>query len=551
MSHVPPALTPNQHRFWIPVLILLLAAGAMVGLPYVPTETLDEGTRNSLIIAVVALAALLVALWYLSLSGFSWTTRIVGPAAALGLVVAAMPAPGGGLLIRRIEFNGFMQVRLEFVWQDDPEELLDEYLKKQAKTRESPAADSTLPGELADADYMSEYRGKKRDGIVPGEPLSETWGEGQPKELWKHPVGGGYASFAVDGNRAFTIEQRRENEAVVCYDIPSGVEIWAHEYPGRFEETLGGLGPRSTPTFHDGRLYSLGALGSLRCLNAADGTLVWAKDIFEVNGSKNLQWGMSGSPLVVDGKVIVTPGSQGGSTDSGAVLAFDATTGELLRKGTGPQGSYASPMLAELLGVRQILVFDAAGLAGYDPDQLDELWRFEWKSQFDINAAQPVVVDDHTVFITSNVGCALIELTQNDGSWTATPKWKDITLKADYSNAILQDGHVYGLDKGYLTCVKLADGKRAWKGKNKYGNGQMLLRGKLLVIISESEARLSLVRATPEKFEPLHSIPVFEEFKTWNCPVLSGNRLLLRNHVQMAGFELPFAELSLAADASP
>lgn len=538
MSEVPAVLAPKRHRFWIPILVLLLAAGAIVGLPYVPPENLDEGIRNSIILAIGVAAVALIALWYFLLSGFPWVARIVGLGALLLVVVAAIPAPGGGLVVREWEFDSVMRVRPIYAWQKDNEQAGEEYRKAQEKLKGTAIDDVSLPENLADANYMSEYRGKNRDGIVPGAALAETWEEGEPKEIWRHPVGGGYSSFAVDGNRAVTIEQRGDKEAIVCYDIPSGREVWAHEYSGRFAETLGGVGPRSTPTLHDGRVYSLGALGSLRCLKATDGALIWEKDIFEVNKSENLVWGMSGSPLVLDKKVIVTPGSQGGSADSGAVLAFDAETGEIIWKGAGPQGSYASPMLAKLCDVPQILVFDAGGLAGIDPENGRELWRFEWKSQYDINAAQPIVVDDQSVFITSNEGCALVELSKTDEGWTATKKWSNIQLKSDFSNAILHDGHVYGLDKGYMACMRVNDGKRLWKGK-KYGSGQMLLRGDLLLILGEKEAELTLVKATPERFDLLAEIPVFDEFKTWNCPVLSGNRLLLRNHVEMVAYELP------------
>ena len=123
--------------------------------------------------------------------------------------------------------------------------------------------------------------------------------------MWKQPIGLGYASFVAAGGRAFTIEQRRLQEVVSAYDIETGRELWTHGWDGAFVESMGGNGPRATPTYHDGRIYALGALGELRCLDALTGGLVWRRNILSDAGASNLEWGMAASPLIVDDKVIV------------------------------------------------------------------------------------------------------------------------------------------------------------------------------------------------------------------------------------------------------
>ena len=247
---------------------------------------------------------------------------------------------------------------------------------------------------------------------------------------------------------------------------------------------------------------------------------------------------MSGSPLVYDGRVVVNPGTQKGSASSGDILSMDANKGEILSRGGKAKASYCSPMLATLAGKQQILVFDAAGLAGFDPDDASELWRVPWISDFDINAAQPVVLDGTHVVITSQAGCALLELSVDNGQWTATEKWRNRLMKCSYANPIARNGFLYGLDEGILACLDLSTGKRLWK-KGRFGHGQILLSGDLLLVLGE-KGELALVEAVPDEFRELGRIQAIEG-KTWNNPVLVGGRALVPNHLEMACYELPLA----------
>src|SRR5262249_53256837 len=186
-----------------------------------------------------------------------------------------------------------MLPRFHFRWERPPEDELEAHRQRQGAV---PAAAVTLAG---DADCPA-YRGEHRDGVVHGPALARDWGT-QPPLLWRQPGGGGFA--AVAGNAAITIEQRRDREAVVCYDAATGRERWVRDYDAHFQEAMGGPGPRATPTIIDGEVYSLGATGRLLCLDEATGRLKWEKDILKDND--NLQWGMSGSPLVYDRVMVV------------------------------------------------------------------------------------------------------------------------------------------------------------------------------------------------------------------------------------------------------
>ena len=148
--------------------------------------------------------------------------------------------------------------------------------------------------------FWPAFRGSARDGRYEETPIRTDWpAKGLPL-LWRQPVGGGYASFAVARGLAFTIEQRRQNEVVAAYHLDTGREVWTDSWPAAFHESMGGDGPRATPTWDDGRLYALGATGEFRCLDAQTGRRLWSKNILADNQAENLTWGMAASPLIVD-----------------------------------------------------------------------------------------------------------------------------------------------------------------------------------------------------------------------------------------------------------
>ncbi len=179
--------------------------------------------------------------------------------------------------------------------------------------------------------------------------------------MWKKPIGGGRASFAVADGRAFTIEQRRQQEVVAAYDVMTGRELWTSAWQARFSQWMGGgEGPRATPAWADGFVFALGARGELRCLDAATGRLVWRTNILADAGAKNLRWGMAASPLIAGDAVIVLPGGSAGRS----VAAYDRRTGKRLWTALDDPQAYVSPMQVTLLGVPQFLVVSARRLVG-------------------------------------------------------------------------------------------------------------------------------------------------------------------------------------------
>jgi outer membrane protein assembly factor BamB len=399
---------------------------------------------------------------------------------------------------------------------------------------DSPPAGAPPPGARGSArDYWVGFRGPSRDGHYREMPVWTDWPARGLTPVWKQPAGGGYASFAVVGGRAFTIEQRRAQEVVAAYDVETGRELWAHASDAEFREFMGGDGPRATPAWSDGRVYALGALGELRALDADTGRLLWRRNILEDNGASNLQWGMAASPLVVDDVVVVLPGGGGGRS----VVAYDTRTGERAWSALDDKQAYSSPMLATLAGRRQLLVFSASRLVGLTPDGGKVLWEHPWVTEYDINASQPLVVGDRRVFVSSGYGkgAALLELAEEGGRFEVREVWRTNRMKNRFSSSVLHEGFVYGLDEAILACLDVETGELKWKG-GRYGHGQLLLASGHLIVLTE-DGDLALVRATPERHDERVRFSVLDG-KTWNHPAMADGRLLVRNLAQMAAFDL-------------
>jgi outer membrane protein assembly factor BamB len=399
---------------------------------------------------------------------------------------------------------------------------------------QAPAAGTPSPARVTSAEpYWTDFRGPRRDGHYRQRPILTNWPASGLKPMWKQPAGGGYASFVIARGRAFTIEQRGPLEAVAAYDVQTGRELWTNSWPALFSESLGGDGPRATPTWADGVVYALGGLGELRALDETTGGVLWRKNILEDNDARNLEWGMAAAPLVVDDTLVVLPGGSKGRS----VVAYDRRTGARVWSALDDQQAYSSPMLVTLAGVRQILVFSAPRLMGLSPDRGEVLWEHPWETEYDINASQPLLLGDNRLFVSTGYdkGAGVIELVPEGGKLSVRQIWRNNRMKNTFTSSVLHDGFVYGLDESILACMDAATGQLKWKG-GRYGYGQVLLADGHLIVLTEN-GDLALVRATPERHEEIVRFPVLNG-KTWSHPAMADGYLLVRNVAEMAAFDL-------------
>jgi len=494
---------------------------------------------------VTPLSAIALGAWWFFFSGLAWKQRFQG---LLGAGIAA------GLFMGVYQFDGFggdMLPRWSPRSFKTREEQLDDFLKSQPTTATptettvgEPSQSELGPKNSVNATLddnaivvrtgdWPNFRGKDWNSTVTDGPeLARDWKQRSPELVWKHPSGVGWSSFSVADGLIFTQEQRGEREAIVCYQLATGDQSWVNEEVTLFTETLGGDGPRSTPTVLNSQVYALGATGILKCLDGRTGSTIWRTNILKDAEATNLQWAMAGSPLIVDGKVIVNPG---GLNDS-SLAAYDQKTGEpVWSSGTSP-ASYSTPQMMEVDGIRFITIYDGDGVTGYSIDgQLE--WHYAWTNQPKIHVAMPLIQGNRVLVGTAyGIGNSLFEVFKTDNGWDTKSIWEAKSLKPKFNDYVIRNGHVYGLDSGIMVCIDFETGKRKWK-RGRYGFGQVICAADLLIVTTE-EGEIVLLEATPEAHRELGRIQAVEG-KTWSHPALVRDLLLVKSERETACFRLP------------
>jgi outer membrane protein assembly factor BamB len=493
----------------------------------VQPETKDPRRRRVRLIALLFPPAGLIVLWLTK--GISAGRKLF--ASLVILLYVQVYAAGIIALLWK-----FSDLQYEFRGSGVPaltwRKTLPDYEKLEASraSQKQPVNPTTNSGSA----YWTGFRGPNRDGQYSEQAVLTQWPASGPALLWKQPVGGGYASFAIAEGRAFTIEQRRQEEVVTAYDVASGSELWTNGWPAEFQEPLGGDGPRATPTWHEGKLYALGALGELRCLEAFSGRVLWRTNTLDENRAPVLTYGLSASPLVHQDKLIIAPGGP----RRHSVVAYDKNTGKHLWGSLDDGAAYSSPMIVELAGEQQLLVVTRNRAVGLSVSDGKLLWQFPWVVlQGNRNIAQPVIAGTNRVFLSAGygTGCVMVEVNRKANAFTTGEIWRNKNLKNKFSSSVMHEGFLYGLDEDILTCLDGMTGERRWKD-GRYGYGQVVLAsGHLIVLCGNGD--LALVKATPEAHQELCRFRAIEG-KTWNHPAVGGGLLLVRNNAEMACFDL-------------
>jgi outer membrane protein assembly factor BamB len=375
------------------------------------------------------------------------------------------------------------------------------------------------------------WRGPRRDGISRETGLLKEWPRGGLKQLWKADLSGGFSAVAVAGGRVFTQTKEKNQEVVLCLDAASGRELWRYRYDcdyGAHPSFTGGgrpqarTGPRSTPAVDGDRVYCLGATGILLCLEVKKGKKVWRQDLLKIGGRNCPSHGYCSCPLVVGDRLYVHPGGPKGKS----IAALDKKTGNVIWQALDDGAGCGTPVWAEAGGAPQLIFFTARGAVGVAPKDGKLLWRYPWKTRFDLNIATPIYADGK-VFISSNYGTggALFRLTAKG---TPETVWKKLTMQNHFSTSVLYRGHLYGFSDSRLRCVEFATGKVKWD-KTGLGKGSLVIAGGRLIVLGD-HGELVLAEATPDKYAPISQCQVFDrETLTWTVPVVSGGRLFVRS----------------------
>lgn len=498
---------------------LLVIAGLSIGLLHYSMK----GMGIVIMMLPTGLAAFAVGLVVMSWSP-RWRVAVALLAAAVGF---------GFWDFRQSEgVTGQFEAQLLWRWEPNAEQR---YLNELAAREEAPQGSATLqPINLESAAWPS-FRGENRRGTVAGVTLQTNWREQPPELIWKRKVGPGWSSFSVAGNRLYTQEQRGETEAVVCLDAETGDALWEHVYPSRFWESVSGAGPRATPTIGRDGVYAFGADGILMRLDASNGAVVWQRDVKEDAAREPPMWGYAASPLLVDTLVVVHAGGE----DEKGLFAYQADDGGIAWSVPSGSHSYSSAQLTELCGRRGILMMTDAGLQFLDPATGATIWRYDLKTD-NYRALQPLVVD-RSIYIATSLQEGTHRVTvqcDEAGDWSLDGTWTSRDMKSEFNDFVHHDGCIYGFDGSIFACIDAESGRRLWK-RGRYGNGQVLLfsqSGQLL--IATEKGGVVLLKATPEKHVELAEFQAIEG-KTWNHPVVVGDRLYIRNAQEAACYRLP------------
>ncbi|MSU37177.1 MAG: hypothetical protein EXS36_19205 [Pedosphaera sp.] len=517
-----PPPSRRRLRWWPAWLILASSVVAISVVRFRDDLTFQE--RNLTTAAFLLGTALLLLLWWTLLSRARWKLRLVVTLAVLG-------ALGLGASLFRIRgVSGDLVPILAPRWAKSG---------RPAPATAGPIAPTptpTLTSTLVARADFPQFLGPDRTAVIVGPKLDADWAAHPPEILWRIKVGAGWSGFAVVGGRALTQEQDETQELVTCYDLLTGRSLWSHGDAARYANPIGGEGPRANPTVVGERVYTVGSTGRLNALDLATGKALWTRDLIADTGAKVPEWGYAGSPLFLDGQVIVSAGGK----EKKSLLAYRADNGEPVWAKGEDESGYGSPFVATLGGRRQILAFNHHRITAHDATDGAVLWEHPWGIGFPHVAVPVVVGPDRVVFSSGyGVGSELLEVGRSTGEGLVVKRiWQSKKLKAKFANPVVRDGFLYGLDDGIFACIDVQDGLQRWK-EGRYGHGQGLLVDDLFLLMAEN-GELVLLRPTPTGPHELYRFRVFSA-KTWNPIALAGDRLVVRNDQEAACLRVALA----------
>jgi outer membrane protein assembly factor BamB len=378
----------------------------------------------------------------------------------------------------------------------------------------------------------TQWRGQNRDGAVTGFSTPTSWPENLIQK-WKVDVGLGYASPIVVGNRLYMFSRQGGDEVMSALDGDTGKVVWRTGYPVTFTmhsaAVKHGMGPKSTPTFSGGRLFSIGMTGIVTAFDANTGKQLWQKP-----GSEPLPLytSHSFSPLVDRGLVIFHVGGH----NQGALTAYDVNTGAVKWSWNGDGPGYGSPILVDLAGTRQIVTITQGKIVGVDPANGTLLWERAFVSTNSTNAVTPVLYGQ-TLIVSGNGGpTTAFTVTKQNNQWTTQTVWENADIPYRLSNSVLVHDALFGLttkNSGQYFSVDAKTGKTVWTSEPRAAAQAAILQAGDLVFSLQDDGNLVIFRSGTAAFEPIRRYHVADS-ETWTQPTISGSRIFVKDVSNLA-----------------
>ena len=384
------------------------------------------------------------------------------------------------------------------------------------------------------AQDFPQWRGANRDGQIAGLPVVKNWPD-QLKAKWKIEVGTGHSSPLVIGRRIYLHSRQAESEVVSAIDLDSGKILWQDSYPVAYNMNPAarghGKGPKSTPLFSQGRLYTLGITGILSCYDTIKGKLAWRKNFGDRFNAKAPLFGTAMSPAIDRGLLIVHAGGH----DQGGLVALDPVTGNEKWAWTGDGPGYSSPVMLDIAGKRQIVTQSQKYLIGIWADNGTLLWKIPFETEYVQNIVTPIAYQDLLIFSGINKGVMAIRVGWRNNQWVTNQVWQNKEVSMYMNSPVISGNLLFGLshrNKGQFFCLDAETGKTLWTGDPRQGENAAMLMANGLLFSLTNEADLLIHTVASKGANQVKKYNVAES-PTWAHPVLTGNRIIVKDETSL------------------
>ncbi len=405
----------------------------------------------------------------------------------------------------------------------------------------------------------NQWGGPNRNFVVDAKGLAEKWPEGGPKKLWSRELGDGFSTIAVDDGKLFTLYRVGDDEFTVCLDAKTGATVWEVKNHSPFTSEMAefGPGPHSTPLVMGDKVFSIGTNMVMHCLNKADGRVLWKHDLAKEYGAEVPGRGYSASPIAYKDMIIVPVGwkkpespkeKDASATDTTepanprqALMAFRQSDGSVTWKNQEFEITHSSPILIQLDGEDQLVVFMTKEIAGINPNNGELLWTHPHATMYGANIATPLWAGDDLIFVSAayDSGARVVQLAKDGGKIKPKELWFSKKMRIHHGNVVRIGDYVYGssgdFGPAFFMGVNVKTGDIAWRERALAKATCLYADGKLIIL--DEDGQLALARASPEKFTILSKAEVAHR-TAWAAPTLAGKTLYVRDRKNIMAFDL-------------
>lgn len=384
-----------------------------------------------------------------------------------------------------------------------------------------------------------QWGGPSRNFVTDAPALATSWPAEGPRRLWERPLGEGYSAIVTDGRTLYTIYRAAEQDAVVALDAATGRTVWETRVEAPFRETCSqrlGPVPRAAPLIAGDRLVTISAGGRMTSFNRETGARIWAVDLLGGNADAVRACGYSSSPIAFKDLIITTAGGGGRG-----VVALQAASGATAWQSQDFQNGYSSPLLIDLDGRPELVVFTYGEVSGLDPATGELEWTIPHPADQGVNVAMPLWGPDNLLFVSSayNGGSRVLKLARREGGVEATQVWANKRVRIHFGNAVRLGNRIYASSGDFgaapFAAVDVNTGDMVWRDRSVSRSTLIGADGKLIVLDEDG----NLVIATPgESGLTVHAKAQVLEHAAWTVPTLCGTTLYLRDRRKIVALDL-------------